>query len=45
MGDRRRLILALGACAALLGCGKKGDLELPPPDAIPGDQPAGDDSR
>lgn len=42
-GRRRHLLLTLGALATLAACGKKGPLELPPPDAETVDeQPGGD---
>jgi predicted small lipoprotein YifL len=45
--DRRRLIWWIGASFALSGmlsaCGKKGDLELPPPEPVDGETSSGDD--
>ncbi|MEM7043766.1 MAG: lipoprotein [Pseudomonadota bacterium] len=38
------MVMALGAVAALSACGKKGELQLPPPEAPPqvDDQTGGD---
>ena len=41
--QRRKLLLALGATVALAGCGKKGELELPPAEPVlENEQPGGD---
>ncbi|MGI9485024.1 MAG: LPS translocon maturation chaperone LptM [Geminicoccaceae bacterium] len=42
---RRKLLLALGASVALAGCGKKGDLELPPAEPVLRDEQPGGDAQ
>ena len=42
---RRKLLLGLSAALALSACGKKGDLELPPVEAVPADEPLGGDAE
>ncbi|MEM8948534.1 MAG: lipoprotein [Pseudomonadota bacterium] len=43
--QRRKLLLALGASLTVAACGKKGDLELPPIEPVPADEPSGGDAQ